>query len=478
MKPVRIFLFFLFLFLFFLGLSLLVPDRTISLGTLGRLRFPGFGDLIVKPRDPYTDITPLLQMVRQKDTLVTGKTVTAGKTLNLLKEAVVQPVEYPGGDPAALSGFFESLRKLSENGNGIHVLHFGDSQLEGDRITDYLRARFQTEFGGSGPGLIPLNPEQSRSGVSISATGDWHHYSGLGVVDKSIPRGRFGPLGALYRFTTFAYDTSSSEENQSAAIAFHLTGKSAGGSNLFSQVRLFYTHSRHTCRIELQQDGQTIARDSAEPANTTAVLRYRFPAPQSAVGFRFEGTGSPDFLGLSLDNPNGISFDNIPLRGSSGLEFTRMNREALQFILNELNARLLILEFGVNVLPNPAEDYTYYQNGFYRQLMFLKELRPEMSILVIGISDASVKNGTDYQSYPNVEKIVAAQRNAALKAGCAFWDLYQAMGGKNSMPGWVFANPPLATTDFIHFNYAGARIVGKMFYDALISDYSTYQNSR
>ena len=44
------------------------------------------------------------------------------------------------------------------------------------------------------------------------------------------------------------------------------------------------------------------------------------------------------------------------------------------------------------------------------------------------------------------------------------------------MPGWVFADPPLASPDFVHFNHMGARIIAEMFYKAFITDYERYLN--
>jgi hypothetical protein len=93
----------------------------------------------------------------------------------------------------------------------------------------------------------------------------------------------------------------------------------------------------------------------------------------------------------------------------------------------------------------------------------------------MGVTDMSRKEGGQYESYPNIPKIRDAQKNAAFRAGCAFWDSYQAMGGKNSMPSWVFADPPLARKDFTHFTYKGSVVISKMFYKALIRDYRKYK---
>ena len=86
----------------------------------------------------------------------------------------------------------------------------------------------------------------------------------------------------------------------------------------------------------------------------------------------------------------------------------------------------------------------------------------------------SVKENGEYTTYSNLEPVRDALKKAALESGCAFWDMYEAMGGRNSMPSWVFADPPLAISDFVHFNPRGARIIGEMFYNAFIYEYDQW----
>ena len=148
-----------------------------------------------------------------------------------------------------------------------------------------------------------------------------------------------------------------------------------------------------------------------------------------------------------------------------------MNKGLLKQQLKDLNVKFIILQFGVNIVPYLTSNFTFYEDQLYAQLERLKSVAPEVSILVVGVSDMSRKEGEDYVSYPNIEQIRDAQRRAAFKAGCAFWDLYEAMGGKNSMPSWVFADPPLANKDFTHFTPKGARLVSEMLYKALMTAY-------
>jgi hypothetical protein len=56
--------------------------------------------------------------------------------------------------------------------------------------------------------------------------------------------------------------------------------------------------------------------------------------------------------------------------------------------------------------------------------------------------------------------------------------MYEAMGGKNSMPSWVLADPQLAGSDYTHFTPRGARIISEFFYKALIIEYETYNNQK
>jgi len=168
--------------------------------------------------------------------------------------------------------------------------------------------------------------------------------------------------------------------------------------------------------------------------------------------------------------------DNIAMRGSSGLVFSKMNREQQMKMMEYLSPRLILLQYGGNVVPymNAAR----YQRSFKRELDFLKELCPGVPVIVIGPSDMSRKVKGAFESYPGVEPVRDALKKATMDAGFAFWDLYEAMGGYNSMPSFVRADPPLANSDYIHFSKLGINLVAEMFYNALMLEYKEYQSQR
>ena len=179
-----------------------------------------------------------------------------------------------------------------------------------------------------------------------------------------------------------------------------------------------------------------------------------------------------------LTADRGIAVDNIAMRGCAGLVFTAINRDLLERMIDTLNVRMLILQFGGNVVPYMTDNYDYYGRWFLSQLRRLKQISPDMPIIVIGVSDMSIKEKDRFITYPNLLQIRDALKDATLKAGCAYWDMYEAMGGYNSMPSWVNAQPALATHDFVHFNERGARVIAEMFYNAFIYELEKYAGGR
>jgi len=65
----------------------------------------------------------------------------------------LERIRYPDGNP----NFINELREKFSS-KSCRIIHYGDSQIEGDRITGYLRNRLQHMYGGSGPGFIPVRP--------------------------------------------------------------------------------------------------------------------------------------------------------------------------------------------------------------------------------------------------------------------------------------------------------------------------------
>ena len=382
-------------------------------------------------------------------------------------------MEYPNNDSTLLYAFFKGL---TENKDLVRIIHYGDSQLEGDRVTSYFRNRLQSKFGGSGMGMFAVvEVNNGSTSIQKSYSDNWNRYTLFGRKNASLLHKHFG---ALLSYSRFTYQLKDSMRNDStmheAWINLRKSSNAFTLARKYRQCKLIYGYNKKAVALECYKNDSLFKTETLPASNDYQILTYNFENTPNDITFKFKGKDSPNIFAISLDDTKGIAVDNVPLRGSSGLDFTRSDLNLLKRMYDEMNVKMVILQFGVNVAPNIVSDYTFYENWFYSQLKAIKRICPDMAIVVIGISDMSRKTGNSYESFPNIEKIRDAQKKAAFKANCAFWDLYQAMGGKNSMPSWVLAKPSLASKDFTHFNYNGAKIVSEMFSNAFLNEYYQY----
>ncbi len=66
--------------------------------------------------------------------------------------------------------------------------------------------------------------------------------------------------------------------------------------------------------------------------------------PVKSLRLEFKGK-SPDFYGLAMDGTQGISVDNVAMRGADGLSFSRMDRAHFIQSLQRQPVALVILQF-------------------------------------------------------------------------------------------------------------------------------------
>ena len=489
MKPVKILAFVFSVLAILFIVSVIFPGEGIRVNDHIVLQFLTLDEILDADTQEYADISGILSAsmvisdsayMAMLDPLEYMKPVydTVRANEDSLK-LLIHRIEYPRADTTLLYHFFRKMRSSSRKGESLRIMHYGDSQIEGDRMTSFIRYKLQKQFGGSG---IGMQPAVQLYGYQISlrhtASDNWIRYTAFGNVDSTLDHNRFGILGSFARFSPYPSDITEADTMEYEAwIDLEQSLRAFSLARMFTRCRLYFGNATQPVFYELYSDGELYDADFLEVADGLQISQWDFKESPQRLRFRFSSASSPDFYGISLDHDRGISVDNVPLRGSAGLIFTKIDRDLLKQMYDTLGVKLLLLQFGGNVVPYIAENYTYYEKWFYNQLRELKALVPDLSIIVIGVADMSVKEKDVFVSYPNLENIRDALKNAAFMADCPYWDMYEAMGGRNSMPSWVFAEPPLATSDFVHLNERGARVLAEMFYNAFMHDYNAWLSS-
>ena len=478
MKPSAITLFLVSVFILLITCAIFFPEEGIDLGENLRLQFLTRDDLLMKNKVEYADINKILgQQELLNDSIITAlaEGIEIRKVnADSLKNSITR-IEYPNHDSTLLYPFFRSLRNLPSSRQLVRIMHYGDSQIEDDRITSLLRNRLQAKFGGSGAGLVPAS-QLYPYGFSMRQENseNWFRYIGFAKRDTNIRHQRYGALASFCSFTPYASATSVNDTAE-AWVQFKISPYAYNNTKIFNQCRIFYSQNKTPFLNEVYVDDALTDADIFPASSQLRVIRWTFDSPGKAITLKFRGQSSPEIYGIALDGHQGVAVDNIPLRGCSGLFFTLFDEQLMAEMYKELNVKLFILQFGGNFVPSGLDNFTGYENWFYSQMIRIKKLCPGAKILVIGVADMSVKDRNNYITNPNVEKVRNALRAASFRAGAAFWDMYKAMGGKNSMPAWVFAEPPLASDDFVHFNPRGAKTIAQMFYNSFMLEYHKFE---
>ena len=477
-----------------LGLVVAIfPREGISLGGGQKLKFVSFSELSgegdtlkeVNIDEVLAGVSPLEEDGSSADSLVVKNpkeqiepakdTVRKHTTAYVVRRSLQLPVN----NPNALRTLLHGLKNESKT-KVVRILHYGDSQLEGDRITDYFRNKMQRRFGGKGPGiLLPNEPAASaRISAYVSCSNNINKRA-IYVNGSKAPDGKYGIGGAVFEISGDnnhfkewrVADTDSNQRipvfsGETQANAYIQVKNGYYGYSLarkYDKTTLLYECDEHFI-VNVRRD--SLVKDYVLlPSKGLATYKWDQGA-EKKLKLSFTNGKFPKIYGLALDGDKGVAVDNFAMRGSSAVGFDKMDHQLYSKQLNEMNVCAIFLQYGINVVPHVKSDYNYYKNILIKQLKSIKAAHPGVSIVVIGPSDMSRNNGGNMVSYSNIPLIRDAMKEAAFETGCCFWDLYEAMGGENSMSAWV--SKGLAQKDYTHFSYKGAKYVGEMLFNAIM----------
>ena len=390
-------------------------------------------------------------------------------------------IQWPNNDRSALRNFLTSLEKVKAGElNKVRIMHYGDSQIEGDRITSYIRNEFQTEYGGQGPGLIPIVEGVSNAAIKQVNSDNWYRFTLFGRPDTNILHNRYAPLGSLGMFSYPIIDSLMPDTSMKmASIEFSQSGMASKRTREYSELTLYYGYSSNKTIVNTYIEDSLKRFDELIIGEGFQTLKWNFPSTPKKLKLEFESTESPEFYAFSFEGARGVIVDNIAMRGSSGTLFKKMNHQQLANFLKSKNVELFILQYGGNTVPyiKNKEQAVSYGGWIKSQIEYLRKLKPNATFIVIGPSDMSTKVAGKFMTFPYLEDVRNALKKASFESGAGFWDLYEVMGGRNSMISWVESKPPLAGADYVHFNHRGTQRVSELFIKALWTDFAELKSS-
>lgn len=483
MKPLHTLLFVLTVIALLAGISSITPKEGVDVAGF-TFQMPSLHEMLHDDDVQYADVSNIINNQFAIDSLVDVEVdTTAGDSVvevicrasydSLVQSVLKIEMQQSGRDN--LYRFFKHLR----NDKSVRIMHYGDSQIEGDRITAFLRNKLQRKFGGTGIGLRPaLQPYNFVFTALQQNSSNWKRYPIFGKVDTMVMNQRYGVMGAFSRYAPLRNDTLPFTDSvmYQAQMSISKTNISYKLTRKYENLRLFYGNAKSPVDLQVIANGDSVCAKKLLPDVDYAVINCKLSDTVNNIELQFSGHDSPDIYGVELASKNGVIVDNIALRGCSGTIFTKMAYEHSLKMYSDLNPKFIILQFGGNVIPYIKNQKAILRYGrhFSWQIKRLQKLCPDAAFLIIGPSDMSTKKKDKYITYKHLPGVVDILKKVSLDNGCCYWDMYEAMGGENSMPSWVNAQPELARPDYVHFSARGARLVANMFYNALILEYNKY----
>ena len=437
-----------------LGLLWLVtPADGVNLGPLN-LRFASYQRTLRDAHEQKVDVDSVLLAVESRFKM-------EADTLSYYRRFFYENPDrifLPGDDYHFFDPVFRQMEGATDH--LVRVVHYGDSQIELDRISQDLREALQERFGGSGTGLFPALGNVPSASISKAASGSFAQYTMYGdSTTQRAGHNRYGILAQVVQLTGSGTLTLRGSKNKNARE----------GVKTFESVSVLYGKGEN---LVVKAASGT---DKPEPEvrkgdNGTTLLTWRFSQPVEKATLTFQGNA--ELYGIGADGNAGVAVDNVPLRGCSGTIFTRISKPLMTDSFALTDTRLIILQFGGNMMPmiRGAKQIEPYQEQIAKQIAYFHEVAPQAKILFIGPSDMGKSVNGRVVTWPHLPELVDSLKATALRNDAAYWDLYRMMGGENSMAQWVRHNPPYAGPDYIHFTPAGAQKVG----DALSRSFLTY----
>ena len=454
------------------------PTKGIIIGD-SYLNFPSINDFFV----PEFEEDSLLKMEEDLAELFDSSIVVSQIDSRIILHKLDSLKKFRQGfqlnnkGKSAMNRFFEALDNAKNE--KVRIMHYGDSQIEADRITSYLRNELQKKFGGYGTGLFPIIQVAPKMSVNTEYSENWKRYPGFGRKDTTVKHMKYGALMAFCRYAPITQnDIISDTIKHKAWLKIRKPRASYGRTKSYTQLKVFLSNSHSDINYTIAAGGVELVNGIISANTPFQTLKTNFGKTPEEITITFNGNDSPDIYGVSLEGHNGIVMDNIPLRGSSGTIFTKQDGTLLSNMYANLSPALILMEFGGNTIPyiKNEKGATDYGRWFKSQINFMKKRNPKAAIIVIGPGDMSVKEGTDFVTHPMLENVRDALKEAAISSGCVFWDMYEVMGGKNSMPKWVNYEPSLAASDYIHFSPKGAKKIAEEFNVKLFDMYNLYKD--
>lgn len=377
--------------------------------------------------------------------------------LALLAPASAAPKDSPKpasfDDPGHALEHFRSELAAQRAGKATHALrvsYFGDSLTADDHVTDDLRKRLQALVGNGGPGFVfaaPPHPYCQLRSIGRVVSEGWTAYG----ISNVVPPDHLLGLGG------------SAETDEGGTIKLAPLGA-------VNAVDLHYLAQPHGGVLDVAIDGKVAATIRTDSDHKQGLFA-RTDVPEGAKRLELRARGRVRLFGATLEAKTGAVVDNLGVVNATAKGMH--NNDLEDHLKNQLAHRapdLFVVMYGTNeaewLAPRGA-GMAEHEKLFGELLATLRAAAPDASCLVVSPLDQLDWHDDKMPPRESIPAMIAAQHRAATEHGCAFWSVYDWMGGKGSSKGWQARG--WMVKDFQHPTSEGAERIAEALYAGLVA---------
>jgi lysophospholipase L1-like esterase len=354
----------------------------------------------------------------------------------------------------ALDHFYQALL----DGGTVRILHYGDSPTTGDLITADARAAFQKQFGDAGGGYVLIARPwawYTHRGLEMDSTGWKIDVAGQGELKD----GMHGLGGASFRGSV-------------GAVA-HFRWRDASNRTL----EIAYLQQPDGGSLAVDADGTELgSADTAGDEKSPAYASFEILAGAKRVNIRVS-RGSVRLYGVEFRKPGrGVIYSALGINGANVTVMSHaFNERFWAATLKHYKPDLVIVNYGTNESGFASFVDKTWAPELTESVRRIHAALPGVSVLLMSPMDRGERVSGGIETVATLPRLVQIERGVAAESGAAFFNTFEAMGGKGTMARWYTGEPRLVGGDFIHPLPAGAKIVGELLYNALRDGLTAYK---
>ena len=371
-------------------------------------------------------------------------------------------ITYPA-DKGRLAHFYQRLDTLLFEGEGqVRILHMGGSHVQGGAIGFRMRELFDHlsfDLCRQRGLIFPFRVASTNSSIYTrsEATGNW---DGLRCAHNKH-QSDWGLSGMTITTTS-----------DSATFKVWATDRD---SSIYQGTRVRLYVKKDSLQFNPIWNG-VLSPDSIIDTPLSSFIEYQFAESVDTLAWTFISSDSTqvqaEVYGVHLSSGEpGLIFEEVGVNGASTKSYLRCDR--MEEELSTLPPDLVIFGIGINdaYMTQGRFQPKEFKARYDSLIQIVRRVNPRADILMLTNNDSYYRKR---YANPNVDKVQRVMYELAEEHSLAVWDLYEIMGGFNSIRNWERSG--LAKRDKIHFTREGYYLQAELMYSALMEDYGNYLN--